>query len=344
MPAPRLTRVTLILILAALTAAGCGTTRPATAAPTSGTATADPVTPAAFAGTLVPSHGGTTWPVAAFSASTGHQIRQLTSPQPGVSDLVLGAHGGWIYYAATAPGTAGVLSGVWRVPLAGGPAQLVRAGVSDYALSPDGHLAAYVVTAGHPQQVEIVITNLVTGRRHTIDVGPVQPGYGVGNLAWSPDDTHLAAEIRLAAFASDVTVFDAWTARTGHDGQQASCPGACAAKFPAYLGTGTLTYLTEQLFTATNKIALVSWAHGHLDPLVTVWTGPGQLPIVQGEAVTAQGTALWVLENQAWANGRFSLAAAISRWSGGRLAVVRVLPTVSVTEVPAAYGPAGVAW
>jgi hypothetical protein len=129
-------------------------------------------------------------------------------------------------------------------------------------------------------------------------------------------------------------VFNAWTARTMSDGRTVPCPGGCAAKNPAYLDGGKLIYVTEQLFLNSSAITLVGWQGGHPAKLVTMWAGPGELPIVAGEAVTPRGTAIWVFSAQTWARGRFTARDTIWRWSGGTPVVVRVLPPVSVTQPP----------
>jgi hypothetical protein len=223
---------------------------------------------------------------------------------------------------------------VWRVPVTGGPARLVRAGTAGYALSPDGRMAAYVATVNRGHTTEIVVTNRVTGHRHVIIMFTHQVVYdpiGVTNLTWAPDDTHLAVEARYAAFASDVLVFNARTARTVADGHKAPCPGACAAKFPAYLHTGALTYLTEQLLDTTNTITLVSWAGGHLAKrLVTLWNRPADMPLVQGESTTPRGAAIWALQTPR----RYAIWA----WSGGTPVPVRTLPP------PGYDGPTSIAW
>jgi hypothetical protein len=113
-----------------------------------------------------------------------------------------------------------------------------------------------------------VVTNLVTGHRNMIVMLTDQPGgqpVSLTDLAWAPDDTHLAVEVVYAAVASDV-VFNAWTARTMRDGRTVPCPGGCAAKSPAYLRSGTLTYVTEQLSQTSSAITLAGWSGGR--PLV----------------------------------------------------------------------------
>ena len=289
------------LVLAAMVTAGCGAATPHPAGTVPAAAARPGVRaagPALFAGTLVPTRDGTAWPVGVFSSATGQLLRQLTAPLAGASDLVLAVRDGWVYFAAWR--RAGLLSGVWRVPLAGGPARLVQAGAITYVLSPDGRMAASLVDADHGRTAEIVVTNLVTGHRSTIVVATSRPGYGtvgVTNLAWAPDDIHLAVQVVDAAFASDVMVFDTRTARSLRDGRTVPCPGRCAAKFPAYLPTGTLTYVTQQLPPhGTSLITLVSWAGGQPTKLVIM--AAGTLPEVQGVSTTPQGPAIWVLQTQ----------------------------------------------
>jgi hypothetical protein len=307
----------LILAIAATVIAGCGVATPpvtGTSPAAAGPPAAGAATPPVFAGTLVPAgpcrpghHRGAdsclAWPVGLFSSATGRLIRLLTRPPAGVSDQVLSVRGGWVYFVAW---RAGAPPGVWRVPLAGGQARLVQAGTAGYALSPDDRMTASVVTVNHrhaSQATQIVVTNLVTGHRRTVVMVASQPvvgsHIGVTNLTWAPDDTHLAVEVQHAAFARDVVVSDARTARTIADGRQAPCPGACAAKFSAYLRTGALAYLTEQLLPAGEAITLVRWARGHrADRLASIWTGRAEAPLVDGESTTPQGAAIWALQSQ----------------------------------------------
>jgi hypothetical protein len=337
-----------LILAAAMVTAGCGaaTPHPAGTVPAAAVrlAAGAAATPPVFAGTLVPTRGGTAWPTGVFSSATGQLLRQLTGPPAGASDLVLSVRGGWVYFAAWL--RAGVPSGVWRVPLAGGPAQLVRSGAITYVLSPDGRMAASLITVDHGRTTEIAVTNLVTGHRGTIVMATSRPGsglVGVTNLAWAPDDTHLAAEVVESAFASDVMVFNARTARSIRDGRTAPCPGPCAAKFPAYLRSGTLTYVTEQLSAGgTSPITLVSWAGGKPATLVTMWDGPGPLPLLQGESTTPRSAAIWVLQTQTSVGGRPAWRSTIWRWTGGKPVRVRTLPPV--TQPPAGYQLTDIAW
>jgi hypothetical protein len=326
------------LMLAVALTGGCSGAAPQATGTTPATpgagSTAGPGAAAVFAGTLVPARGGTAWAVGVFSSATGRLLRVLTEPSAGTADMVLGVHNGSVYF--TVLRGAGAPS-VWRVPLTGGQAVLVHAGATDYALSPDGRVAAYVTTADAGQTTELVVSNAVTGQHRTIVRVSYPPGVtplGLTNLAWAPDDTHLAVEAVYAAFASDVLVFNARTARTLSDGLKVPCPDACAAKMPSYLHSGTLTYVAEQLALNSSAITLVSWAGGHLAKLVTMWAGPGSPPIVQGESTAPQGTAIWVLASQTWTAGRFTVRDTIGRWSGGPPVTVRTLPPAIVTQPP----------
>ncbi len=347
----RIRRWRKAMVLAAMITAECGaaTPRAVGTVPTTAATAARPAVPAAaptvFAGTLVPARGGTAWPVGEFSSATGQLLRQLTAPPAGASDLVLAVRGGSVYFAAWR--RAGLLSGVWRVPLAGGPARLVRAGAIGYVLSPDGRMAASLVDVDHGRTTEIVVTSLVTGRHSTIVMATSRPGYGtvgVTNLAWAPDDTHLAVQVVDAAFASEVMVFDTRTARSIRDGRTVPCPGRCAARFPAYLRTGTLTYVTEQLSpSGTSPMTLVSWTgRGQPTRLVTIWGDPGPLPDLLGVSTTPQGAAVWVLSAQTSAGRRLAWHATIWRWSGGPPVQVRTFPPV--TQPPAGYELTDIAW
>jgi hypothetical protein len=102
-------------------------------------------------------------PVGLFSSRTGDLQRWLTRPPKGLTDGVLGLRDGWVYFAR---GTS-----VWRVRTTDGPARLVMAGTTDYALSPDGRSAAYVISANHGNTSEIVARNFASGQHKTFLVG-----------------------------------------------------------------------------------------------------------------------------------------------------------------------------
>ena len=111
--------------------------------------------------------------VALLSSRTCARLRWLTPPPDQATDQVLGVRDGWVYFARSPLGIQGRPPGspgpaIWRVRVTGGRAQLVQAGASDYALSPDGRAAAYVTSADHGNLVEVVARNLATGRRNTI--------------------------------------------------------------------------------------------------------------------------------------------------------------------------------
>ena len=215
--------------------------------------------------------------IALLSSRTGDLLRWLTPRQDGVYDAVLSVHDGWVYFLR---GVASV--SIWRVPVAGGPAQLVQAGATDYAISPDGRAVAYVISGLHLDAAEIVARNLVTGRQNTIimatkpspDANNWPPG--ISGLTWAPDDTHLAVQYSLTAAINSVLVLDAFTATTIRDGRTAPTPctvtskPVCGELDPAYLASGALTYLIQQISSSgTASTGLVAWQAGHLRTLLS---------------------------------------------------------------------------
>ena len=195
----------------AATAAGCtsGTpaSRPASAYPVAATAstgagTAGPVPPA-FAASLsfIPSKPGPgpSDRLALLSSRTGDLLRWLTPQPDGATDAPLSVRDGWVYFVRE-PTSPLASPAIWRVRVTGGPAQLVQAGATGYAVSPDGRAVAYVVSADHGDVLELVVRNLVTGRQNTI-VMASKPSPQANNwppditsLTWAPDDVHLAVQ------------------------------------------------------------------------------------------------------------------------------------------------------
>ena len=115
--------------------------------------------------------------LALLSSQTGKLLHWLT-PQPGrATDGVLSVRDGWVYFVSYPIDLSSPLDthspAIWRVRATGGPAQLVQAGASGYAVSPDGRAVAYVTGADHGDVVELVTRNLVTGRRNTIIMAAV---------------------------------------------------------------------------------------------------------------------------------------------------------------------------
>jgi hypothetical protein len=250
--------------------------------------------------------------IALLSSRNGDLLRWLTPRRDGTFDAVLSVHDGWVYFLR---GVASV--SVWRVPVAGGPAQLVQAGASDYAVSPDGRAVAYVISGLHLDVAEIVARNLVTGRQNTIimatnpDLTDNNWPPGISGLTWAPDDTHLAVWFYPTAAINSVLVFDAFTATTIRDGRTAPAPCgaaptlACGESDPAYLASGALTYHIQRLSsTGAASASLVAWQAGHL---TTLLSHPGGLAYM-----TAQEQAIGV-SGPAQPGGSWT----IWRWSGG---------------------------
>jgi hypothetical protein len=281
--------------------------------------------------------------IALLSSRTGDLLRWLTPRRDGTFDAVLSVHDGWVYFLR---GVASV--SVWRVPVAGGRAQLVQAGASDYAVSPDGRVVAYVISGLHLDVAEIVARNLVTGRQNTIVMASEAfPGAnnwppGIFGLTWAPDDTHLAVQFSPTAALNSVLVFDAFTATTIGDGRAAPAPctvadslrpAACGEFDPAYLASGALTYVLQQIspsgFTAT--ASLVRWQAGRLTTLLSFPAGMQ----TQLYDITVQAQAIWV-NGPAQPKGPWT----IWRWSGGAPVKITALPPLGASP----YGLGPVAW
>jgi len=331
--------------------AGC-----ASATPVSGPASANPVAasaslragaggtlPAVFAASLSfwspKADGGELGErIALLSSRNGDLMRWLTPRQDRTFDAVLSVHDGWVYFLR------GVASySVWRVPVAGGRAQLVLAGASGYAVSPDGRAVAYVISADHGDVLELVTRNLVTGRQNTIIMATkVSPGNNwppsVSSLTWAPDDVHLAVQFELTAAINYVRVFDAFKARTLSDGRTAPSPctvtgkPVCEEFDPAYLASGALTYVVQRISgNGTAGSSLVAWRAGRLTTLLSFPAGPS--PFYD---MTAQGQAIWV-DYPPGPKGPWT----IWHWSGGAPAEITAPPPLGA---PPDYGIGGIAW
>ena len=98
---------------------------------------------------------------------------------------------GWVYFVRDPIDITSPLKtpspAIWRVRVTGGRAQLVQAGATGYAVSPDGRAVASVVSADHGDVLELVARNLVTGRQNTIVMAYQARTLGANN--WPPNIT-----------------------------------------------------------------------------------------------------------------------------------------------------------
>jgi len=354
----------LAIASAALTA-GCTTgtpaSGPATAHPVAATSsqaaagTVPPVFAASF-GLAEPGRGGNR--LALLSSRTGDLVRWLTPSSDQSTDQALSVRGGWVYFVrdSIAPepgpgprrpaphGPAAPGPAIWRVRVTGGQAQLVQAGASDYAVSPDGRVVAYVTSTD--RTVEIVARNLATGRRNTI-VLATRPDPRANNwppevsgLTWAGDDAHLAVQFQLNAAIGSVLTFGAFTAASISDGRTGPppCPAAthdqCAESGPGYLAGGALSYVIQRLSgSGTVRASLVAWRPGY--PATTLLSFPGGPP-PQSYAMTASGQAIWA-SGPARPKGQWT----VWRWSGGAPVKITALPALGASPY---YGVAAIAW
>jgi len=344
-----------IAALAAGCAGGTPASRSTSAHPVAATSSLGAGTPSTvppvFAASFAPATAGSAGDrLALLSSGTGDLLRWLT-PQPDrATDGVLSVRDGWVYfvrYPIDLRSPSGTPSpAIWRVRVTGGRAQLVQAGASDYAVSPDGRAVAYVIGADHGDVVELVARNLVTGRRNTI-IMATRPGPdannrppGVFGLTWAPDDVHLTVQFQLTAAINSVLVFDAFTATTIRDGRTAPAPCTIAYNYqcegfdPAYLASGTLTYVIQRLSrNGAARASLVAWQAGRrTTTLLSFPTGVQ----TQFSDMTAQGQAIWV-NGPARPKGPWT----IWRWSGGAPAEITALPPLGASPY---YGVGAIAW
>jgi hypothetical protein len=341
-------------VLAAGCAGGTPASGPASAHPVAATAsiragTPGPVPPV-FAVSFTPVKAGRAGDrLALLSSRTGDLLRWLTPPPQGASDEVLSVRDGWVYFArypidprspSDSPGPA-----IWRVRVTGGRAQLVQAGASDYAVSPDGRAVASVISADHGDAVELAARNLVTGKRNTIilatkpDPGANNWPPGISSLTWAPDDVHLAVQFQLTAAINSVLVFDAFTATTAADGRTAPAPCTvgydyqCEGFDPGYLATGALSYVIQRLSrSGAVSASLVAW---QADRRATLLSFPAGMQ-TQYYDMTTQGQAIWV-SGPAQPKGPWM----IWRWSGGVPVKIAALPPLGASPY---YGFGAIAW
>jgi hypothetical protein len=286
--------------------------------------------------------------IALLSSRNADLLRWLTPRQDGTFDAVLSVHDGWVYYLQ-----GSVSVSIWRVPVAGGQAQLVRPGATGctvcpdagYAVSPDGRAVAYVISADHGDVLELVARNLITGRQNTIIMATKpSPGAnnwppGISSLTWAPDDVHLAVQFYPTAAINYVQVFDAFTAtalgdgRTAPSGCTVTTKPVCEEFDPAYLASGALTYIVQRISGAgTASSSLAAW---HAGRLMTLFSFPAKAS--WSYDMTAQGQAIWV-DYPAKPKGPWT----IWRWSGGAPVEIAALPLPG--GGPPYDGIGGIAW
>ncbi|MDX6229429.1 MAG: hypothetical protein QOI76_2819 [Frankiales bacterium] len=158
---------------------------------------------------------------------------------------------GWVYFLQPSS-TDSCLLDLWRVRESGGPASRVtQVGRSDgsTAMTRDGRLLAYATLrnacAPHTYALgldEVVVVNLVTGRRHVISVQTGAPA----SLAWGPGGRTLAVGEHLER--DQIHLFNdpfAFTASAAGSAPALPCPAgtSCWQDSPSFSRDGALLYL-----------------------------------------------------------------------------------------------------
>jgi hypothetical protein len=114
----------------------------------------------------------------------------------------------------------------------------------------------------------------------------------------------------------------------------------CTETDPAYLASGALTYVIQQISsTGAASASLVWWLAGYRSILLSLPGVASQLYPVTSLGLydmTAQGQAIWV-SGPAQPKGPWT----IWRWSGGAPVKITTLPPLGISPY---YGVLGIAW
>jgi Tol biopolymer transport system component/DNA-binding winged helix-turn-helix (wHTH) protein len=85
--------------------------------------------------------------------------------------------------------------GLYRIPASGGVEILVREGVSDFSLAPDGNRFAFARSDKSTRQDSIVISSVDGGGEKPLASFPQEASFDTGTLSWSPDGNRLAVAL-----------------------------------------------------------------------------------------------------------------------------------------------------
>jgi hypothetical protein len=191
-------------------------------------------------------------------------------------------------------GTGSVL----RIPLSGGRPVDTGRRASSMALSPDGHMVAWVTGE---QVVRLHVRNRVTGRTRRLLIAD---NHGKGNpteiqgLAWAPGGNRLALSLSATAVISWIHVVDPWSTprHVNADPEVRGCHTTCSA--PAYNPAGHLMFM--RIVRSGEAAELRENAHGcsrvtrrvdrpvltaAIDPSGAALVATGRLFVVDGKYV-----------------------------------------------------------
>jgi hypothetical protein len=214
--------------------------------------------PASFAGAVI--NGCTDGRFAAatcsglkvFSSRSGQVIRNLTRDDPFSPEVLSSARA--VYYFR--PGKGNDCANLLRVPYGGGRATVVRRFVNEalgtYAISGDGTMLAYQhypqknavprFPCGETDVSLLTVVNLATGARHTT------PAPAIFDMAWSPDDKHLAIEFPVTPTANSAVqvLAQPFSIPRSRPGTLLPCPDrarTCLQFSPRYDQAGHIFYI-----------------------------------------------------------------------------------------------------
>ncbi|MEO5680600.1 MAG: hypothetical protein ABIS47_13125, partial [Acidimicrobiales bacterium] len=274
--------------------AGASSTQPATslAAP-GGTATIPPTTrkptplPIVAADdrrVVVLDQTGSTPPRTLFDL--GPSTSEDQAP-PLIGGVSLSGDGTQAYFDVVGTPVAGSLR---RVPVAGGPADQIGAGVGP-APSPDGSMLALIQAPDPDVPAIVVLRTLPGGAERRFELGDGT----CGNIAWAPGGRELAVDICSGGEPVTVAVIDVASAGL----RQLTPPDGVTWSIPAFKPDGTLTLVEQRdadavvvsLTPDRNRVAASILRRASTTINTIDWSGRGDLLVcdVDGIVVAAVG-------------------------------------------------------
>ncbi len=135
-----------------------------------------------------------------------------------------------------------------RVPVTGGPAQDIGAGVAPVP-SPDGSMLALIQAPEPDEPATLVVRAAAGGNERRFDLGDGT----CGNIAWAPSRREVAVDLCSAGEPLTVAIIDIATAGV----RPLTAPEGTTWSVPAFKADGTLT-LVEQRETDAAVVALTA--------------------------------------------------------------------------------------